>query len=210
MEFQSVSEINAKSLGFNGDDPMAQRLADDVRDKILDRRSCMADPGELGLPELLESRRIEHSIPDGAFKCAAAFDRIILWPIELYQEEKIGRIHVPSNVADKDKDTAPEGIIVAAGLEALKVLRSNGMDVGHHVYFLHMNPYWFQCQTSPRGKAHFVRILVVGDIVGSMDLAKDLRTGASRLQEFDDGTPYYIRLGQEPVTPVLPVLPKEY
>lgn len=210
MEFQNVQEITASSLGFNGKDPMAQRLADEVKDKIRDRQSCMAEAGALNLPPLLEARRLEHAIPDGAFAAADAFDAVTVWPISLYQDQKIGSLFVPGNVADKDKDTAPEGIIVSAGLKALQCLRTNGMDLGHHVVFLHMNPYWRECQRSTAGKMYWVRMLTVGDIRSSYDLAKDVKEGRVVLEELEDGTFVYARVGEPARRPKLPNLPEEY
>lgn len=51
-----------------------QRLSDSIRAR-------MSPKGELGIPELLDERRLEHGIPDGAFSMECLFDRILVFQI---------------------------------------------------------------------------------------------------------------------------------
>lgn len=136
------------------------------------------------LPPLLEARRLEHGIPDGAFEQDATFGRVLLWQVPLNAGDtfvKDGKILMTENRKDKERDSAPRGIIVTAGLSALDYLRSNGMDLGHIISFVRLSPYELQCDTVARGIPQHLKVIQVGDIIASVDLKQALRTGEARV-----------------------------
>lgn len=107
-----------------------------------------------------------------ATSCQAVFDRVLLWqwPEPWYGGTKFHGTDIDkpeSTLARQGYDT-PRGIIVSAGLNALDVLRSQGMDVGHVVHFcvnsLHRRPL------DDHDSKHLA-LLRVGDIIDSEDLA---------------------------------------
>ena len=135
----------------------------------------------LGLPPLLEARRLEHQIPDRAFACRAAYDRVFVWQVWIHKEETYlpgGNIVQPANFREGDLRENPHGIILSAGLGALDSLRSNGIDLGHHVTIIHVQPWRLPVGISDH---EGVLMLQAGDITGSHDLELALRSGAVRI-----------------------------
>jgi len=141
-------------------------------------RKRMSPPGTLGLPKLLDERRLEFGITDGAFSRQAVFDRVFLWQIPMQKGDKFesdSLIHMPESVQQREKARAPQGIIVSAGLKALDQLRSHGIDVGHKILFCHAAPYHIRYDSVLGLEQHLI-IVLAGDIIGSEDLATNLRT----------------------------------
>jgi len=83
-------------------------------------------------------------------------------------------IHMPETTQQREKHKAPQGIIVSAGLTALDQLRSHGIDLGHKVLFSHAAPYHIRYDVID-GQDHHLIILLAGDIIGSEDLATNLK-----------------------------------
>jgi len=140
-------------------------------------RKRMSPPGALGLPKLLDERRLEYGITDGAFSRQAVFDRVYLWQIPMQKGDKFesdSLIHMPESVQQREKSRAPQGIIVSAGLRALDQLRSHGVDLGHKILFCHAAPYHIRYDSVLGLEQHLI-IVLAGDIIGSEDLATNLR-----------------------------------
>jgi hypothetical protein len=140
-------------------------------------RKRMSPPGTLGLPKLLDARRIEYGVTDGAFERQAVFDRIYVWQIPMQKGDKFesdSLIHMPDSVKQREKNKAPAGIIVSAGLTALDHLRSHGIDLGHKILFCHTAPYHIRYDSVLGVEQHLI-ILQSGDIIGSDDLAANLK-----------------------------------
>jgi hypothetical protein len=144
--------------------------------------SRMSPRGQLGLPPLLESRRWEYGITDGAFDRQAVFDRVFIRQIAMQKGntyEPESKIVMPDSVKMKEKNKAPHGIVVSAGLTALDQLRSHGIDLGHKVLFAHTAPYHIRYDILDGEEQHLI-ILLAGDIIGSEDLASNLKSRAVR------------------------------
>jgi hypothetical protein len=140
-------------------------------------RKRMSPPGELGLGRLLDERRLEYGITDGAFSRQAVFDRVFIWQIPMQKGDKFesdSLIHMPESVQQREKSRAPQGILVSAGLRALDQLRSHGIDLGHKVLFCHAAPYHIRYDSVLGLEQHLI-ILLAGDIIGSEDLATNLK-----------------------------------
>lgn len=140
-------------------------------------RTRMAPKGELKLPRLLDERRLEYGITDRAFDWQASFDRVYVWQIPMQKGDKFEEnslIHMPESVQQREKAKAPQGIIINAGLTALDQLRSHGIDLGHKVLFCHAAPYHIRYDTVLGLEQHLI-VLLAGDIIGSEDLAKNLK-----------------------------------
>lgn len=180
-----MSNQLAEDLGINQLDPMAGKFVESVERRAKEederRRSRMSSAEVLALPELLERRRQEYMIPDGAFEVQAAFDRVLFWQVSDAKKKWTETdLVLPDNAKAREAIEAPRGVVLSAGLGALDALRSHGMDVGHIVRFLHLAPYAIRCDTI-RGKDYFVRVIDVGDIVGSEDIVGELREGKVRI-----------------------------
>lgn len=159
----------------------ARKTADRVS-KELERR--MAKPGALGLPELLEQRRLYYGLPDGFFKQQAAFDRVLVYQLPRFEGETYGdtSIVMPETVKDKLQKSTPRGVIVSAGLRALDTLRSNGMDLGHVVSFVHLAPWRIETDMIA-GVTFYLMVMYSGDIVASEDTARLLSIGQLSIKQ---------------------------
>jgi hypothetical protein len=146
-------------------------IGQEVRDKHL------SPPGALGLPPLLEKKRLEHEIPDFYFTTAqAVYDRVLI--VQLVENEggKYAgtRIEMTNKAQYKDQREAPRGVIISAGLHALDALRSNGIDIGHTVYISRMSTYRIVMGVV-MGKDFDALVVHAGEITMSEDL---LHSGA--------------------------------
>jgi hypothetical protein len=152
---------------------------DDLRREV---EANFSPPGALGLPPLLDDKRIKHGIPDSAWRSQAVFNKILVWQIPVDGSETYGGGVIVKTEAQKKRELseAPRGVIVSAGLQALDELRSHGVDIGHTVFFTHLAP--FRKRLPPiAGKEPSLVILHAGDIFDSEDLAEKLRARVCRI-----------------------------
>jgi hypothetical protein len=139
------------------------------------RKELMAPPGAFGLPPLLEQRRLEYLIPNGAFFQRAMYDRILLWQIPYYLKNYGDtQIVMPETGKDRTKAEAPRGIILTAGLQALDVLHDHGSGLGNIVKFIRLAPWRLPCDMIA-GKEEYLIILRCGDLIADEDLEQKLR-----------------------------------
>lgn len=125
------------------------------------------------IPPLLMKRMLELDIP--AWPGQACFERVIVYkiPDEASAGETFaadGVIIKPDNRRETDKDRSPRGIIVSAGLAAMDVLVSNGMEIGELVWFSPHVPYRFEVGKRADGAKLEFYFMNVGDIVLSEDI----------------------------------------
>lgn len=147
------------------------------------RLAHMSPPEVLKLPPLLEQRRQEEGITDGAFSVQCMGDNVIVYQISRAKSETFEgtAILMAESTRKREAEQTPQGIIVGAGLSALDTLRMNGIDLGHVVTFCRVAPW--RIETDPvEGKWDEVLLFQVGDIVGSVDLADSLREGRMRVR----------------------------
>lgn len=145
----------------------------------------MAPPGSLGLCPLLEKKRLEYLIPDGAFKCHSSFERVSIYQLEVTSGDtkfiKGGMIHMPDTVQGRKHMEEPIGVLVSAGLKALDTLRSNGIDIGHNVKFIRSAPYRTICDIIGSIECYLIEVNA-GDICGSYDLQEAINTGECQVR----------------------------
>src|SRR5262245_56980982 len=94
--------------------------------------------GTFNIPMLLDERRFAYGIPNGAFAQYPAFDKVYIWQIPTKERRTYaqdGQLVMPDAVVSADRNTAPRGIIVSAGLQAMDSLRSTGIDLSYIVRF---------------------------------------------------------------------------
>lgn len=146
---------------------VAANVADDLEKSLAPR-------GTYNIPMLLDERRFEYGIPNGAFESFPAYDKVYIWQVTLTERKTYkegGTIVKPEARIAHDRNTAPRGIIVSAGLAALDSLRSTGIDIGHIVRFKKFSPF-IQPVAEVNGVEMTVMVIRDGDIVSSEDLAK--------------------------------------
>lgn len=152
-------------------------LPDAVRKKLEGSDTAMREhispAGALGLPELLDHRRLEYGIPDECFGAQASFGYVLVHQISQVESETYGdtSIIMPDTVKDREQKEAPRGIIVSAGLQAMDQLRSNGVDLGHIVMFSRNIPYRARMAIIDARHHHLI-VLQAGDVFASEDLAR--------------------------------------
>lgn len=190
-EMIDIEKLDYEALGVPEarQEEVKTRLLSYVAEAQKDIAEKVALPGALGLPALLEKRRLEWEIPDGVFKTCpgALFDRILLWQIPLLAKTKQdavtfggGLIAKSDQSKDKEQREAPRAVIVGAGLQALDSLRSHGVDLGHIVYFSKNTVYSIQVDYIA-GKYQRVSIARDGDLILSEDLAEAFAKGEVRV-----------------------------
>lgn len=151
----------------------------------------MSPRGSLGLPPLLEQRRWEWGITDGAFQQVATFERIFVHRIpaagETGETYDGGKIIRPSMTVDREEQQSSRGVLVSAGLRAMDILYSNGIDLGSIVRVINNAIYGIPVEMVG-GKRRWLLVLNDGDICGSEDLAQLLksRTVGVRRIDFED------------------------
>lgn len=160
-----------------------ERYWKERRDYFESIKAKMSPPGALGLPALLEDRRIRFSIPDGLFRETCLYDRVLLFQVKEHIPNRTAgdtSIIMPENVQQKEEDRTPVGIVISAGPKALDELRSNGADLGHVVRFVQISIIRVQCDTIS-GKPFWGIPVRSCDIYSSFDLTDQLRSGERRL-----------------------------
>jgi hypothetical protein len=161
-------------------------------------KAKMSLPGSLGLPALLDARRCEWGITDGAFREHSAFERILVHqiPTVLSSGGKVGggTLWMPNTSQDAENRMSCRGIIVSAGLKALDSLRTNGMDLGHIIQFIHLAPFSIPVDYLSNGEHRYLLNLNVGDVLSSEDLALQIRKGEMGVyfQEFGENSHHIV------------------
>lgn len=178
------------------------------------KQALMAPAGSLGLPKLLEERRLRYGIPNGAFMEHAVYDRILLYQIDpKHLEAKNQRIAngekeiiLTERRQKLEQLEAPRGVIVSAGLLALDAIRSNGMDLGHIVSFSKLAP-WAKEVDNISGHVEKLLILSAGDIISSEDLYENLRNRVARVvYDQEHGIHKYVDENGKDWRPVMPAI----
>lgn len=221
-EMIDLDKLDLAALGVKESqvEEAKKRLLSYVEETQKELPTKVSAPGTLGLPALLDKRRIDWEIPDGVFKTApgALFDRILLYQIPLLAKNKAdaatfggGLIAKSDQSKDKEQREAPRAVVVGAGLRALDSLRSHGVDLGHIVYFSKNTVYAIQVDYIA-GKFERVSLAREGDLILSEDLAKALLAKEARVEVIgttdENGTlhrsHYYVNSNGIRYDPVMP------
>jgi hypothetical protein len=200
-------------------DPRLKGHEDELR-KVIEEESAHEEElkkqcspaGTMGLPPLLDARRCEWLIPDGAFDAAfgTLYDRILVYQIPMLVKTRGqdstyggGLIVKPAQGREREQREAPRGIIVGAGLKALDSLRSNGVDLGHIVTFIKTS-VWSVPIAYVAGKWERLQVLRDGDLIYSEDTTLAVKARAAHLVRLDDGTHVYQDAEGKRWNPVMP------
>jgi hypothetical protein len=183
-----------------------RKLAEDIEytSRIEEKlRRSLKPLGHYNIPEILDKRRLEYLIPNGAFESYPGFDKCYIWQISLegardtYSEG--GKILMPDAVKSYKKNTAPRGILVSAGLQAMDSLYSTGFKIGDIVRFKKFSPF-----IMPVGEidGHELAVMVVrdGDLEASEDLALELNSRQSAICNMSEKGYDFRIVGQKATT----------
>jgi hypothetical protein len=193
-----------------GQSPQDRRLA--IAKKLeAEWQKHVSPPGTLkGLPPLLEARRLEYQIPDEAFGRTCMFDKILLFQIPMWEGGTYGdtSILMPETGESRVEESAPRGVIISAGLQALDILHSHGSGLGHRVLYVHMSP-WRVPFMMISGHELYLIPLRVGDLVADEDTAAGLLSGELGLVRVADKH-RYMNAADEAPAPLTPKIAKEF
>jgi hypothetical protein len=180
-------------------------------------RSHMKPRGELGLDPRLDDVRLKYGIPDGAFAQQPLYERVFVYQVDRVAGEKFENslLFRPDVTKARDREEAPMGILIAAGLGALDVMASHGLELGDIVYFMKLAPLRIQCDTVG-GHPRYILALKVGDLAAGVDLQQRLRSGELRIApqtSSEDGSQvirHTLVADGKSVKPVDPFQPSDY
>lgn len=166
-----------------------ERFAERTRvEKEVEERAERETQERLNLPLLLEQRRRAFKIPEAAFLQTAMFDHILVWQVADFGDTygDGGLIVKPPTVRDSEREEAPRGVLITAGLHALDTLWGHGLEVGNLVNFAAVAP--FRLYLDDTYKTSLV-VLRDGDLLASEDVRKLLRDGVLQVRHelVDDG-----------------------
>jgi len=174
----------------------ARRVLEQHENSEEKRRAKLAPPGSLGLPQLLDERRLEYLIPDGMFQQQPCYDRIYVYQIPpehvIRKDREASKsafaIRMSGGWRDMEQDRAHRGIIVSAGLSAWDHLVSHGMGLGHIVNFA----FFSVLRHFPDDDQNESIVpLHAGQLISSEDTQRMLRTGELSIRQIE--TPDGIR-----------------
>lgn len=196
--------MNVEQMVTNADPVEVERLRRREAE-LAERRKAqiaarMSPPGTLGLDKTLDAARCEHGIPDSAFSIQAAFNTVLVLQVAMQEGETYngGKIVLAETTRDRELRKAPIGIIVSAGLGALDMLRSHGIDLGHKVVFVHSAPYFIRFDNIGGVDQHLV-VLQSSQIRASFNVAADIKARKVFVkQELDaDGVKRHYLVGED-------------
>jgi len=151
--------------------------------------------GTLGLGPLVDDKRWKYGIVDAAwFGQQPLFDRVLVWQLPEQEGDTYNGGIILKTETQKKRELveAPRGVVVGAGLGALDVLRSNGVDIGHTVGFTRLAPFRRPIGVFA-GVPLALIVLHVGDLVDSEDLGSQLQRRTVRVlaKEVEGVTNHY-------------------
>src|SRR5688500_8982884 len=120
----SLDERIAQLIPLYGESKAEQKAREEFAMRQ-SKRTALAPPGSLGLPPLLEEKRLRYEIPDACFKWHASYDRCFAYQVPAEKENFHGTsIIAPETTRDYEARVTPKMVLVSAGLKALDNLRS--------------------------------------------------------------------------------------
>lgn len=147
-------------------------------------RDSMSPPGALKLPPALEAQRQKYGIPDGVFRAMAGFDRILVYPIDPFDDEQKfsgSSIHKPELTQKKDHAEGYRAVLISAGLTAADRLMGHGYEPGDVVLTNKNVPFARRCQQIPEAGDVWVLVMRDGDLAGNESLQKRIDAGECRI-----------------------------
>lgn len=137
---------------------------------------------------LLEQRVKEFNIPKWPGECT--FGRVMIFRIPDKASARDtfvpgGAIVKPETVKSNEEFRSPRGVVVSAGLQAMDILRGNGIGLGHIVWISSYTPWRFEVDRNSDGESIEFMFMQAGDITLSEDLVKMFKEGKARIERKD-------------------------
>jgi hypothetical protein len=140
-------------------------------------------------PSLLDKRVAQYGIP--MWPGEATFARILVYRIpDKAASRKTfvegGIVEMIDTTKSNEEFRSPRGIIVSAGLQAMDILRGNGMQLGEMIWMSSHTPWRFKVDTRKNGSDVEFFFMQAGDVTLSEDLLASRKAGKVRV-ELRDG-----------------------
>ena len=187
-EPEKKSAWTEKELGAVKDAPV--RLADFEGDTEARKkkaiRDSMSPPGALKLPPALEAQRQKYGIPDGVFRAAAGFDRILVYPIDPFDDDHKfpgSALHKPDQTQKRDHAEGYRAVLISAGLTAADRLMGHGYELGDVVLTNKNVPFARRCQQIQYAGDIWVLVMRDGDLAGNETLQRRIEAGECRIAD---------------------------
>lgn len=138
---------------------------------------------------LLDKRIREFNIPQ--WPGQAMYARIIVYRLPDKASKRTtfaegGLIEKPDTIASDTKWRSPRGVIVSAGLQAMDILRGNGIGLGDIIWMASHTPWRFEVDRKVDGESVEFHFMQAGDVVISEDLIERMRNKTAQV-EIRDG-----------------------
>jgi hypothetical protein len=131
----------------------------------------------------LEAARWKWGIPDGAFACQAVFDRIHIFPIDLFENgDRIPGTNLfrPNISKLKDEQNGHRGVLLSMGLSAMDQCTSHGIELGHIVRTIRNAPHAQECERMEDFSVFYL-VMRAGDLTGSETQREELVSGKTSI-----------------------------
>ena len=197
---------------FNLDSEAGRRAAEQAVSLSAAIAERISPPGQLrgvsGTHPLLEDRRHEFGIPDSAMSVRAVFDRIYVFQVPDAVERSLasGLIVMTDVKKAIELQSTPRGVIVSAGLSALDVMWSHGIELGSVVRLQRLAPFHMRYDVIDM-KEQYLLVMRIGDITGCEDGAP--LAGPVALDQ-PDGTKRYVLPGRGRGRKAMPEIAEDY
>lgn len=189
------SDDPEKMLRDAGTTRVGREWAEGMIKRAEEQALHVSPPGSLGLPRLLEKRRLAAGIPDKFFRYQATYNRVFVYQIPYCETTKVGSIHMTEDSKAQLEQSAPRGIIVSAGLDALDSLYTNGGELGDILTLQKSTPYRFPVMFIA-GIPQYMIIMTSGEACGNEDVCFRLWKGDLKLMRGPDDRHFYKRVNE--------------
>lgn len=147
---------------------------------------------------LLAERRRRYGIP--RLPQFLGWDRVAIFQINTNDGEadkfKDSRLYKAETTQNRERLTAPRGVICGMGMGAYDLLRGQGIELGQIVWFQRMSVWQQQVDIGQGRHAGFVMV-TAGEITGSEDVLQAIETGKLHF-EYDNAGRLCIHDGDKP------------
>jgi hypothetical protein len=193
------------------------RQDEHVRQQAQRLKAKLAPPGTFNIPPILEERRQQHLVPDGAFRIQPLYDWCVLYQLdradmedgETWGDTSIVKTQTAKKVAANE---SPRALLISAGLGALDTLSSHGICIGDVVFMVRNAPWAIQIDVLGPDRL-YARICRDADLAAGEDLMKRLASGelrqASKVNKEGQRIHYYETKDGKPLNPVTPHIPDD-
>lgn len=149
-------------------------------------RDAMSPPGSLRLHPQLEAHRQKFGIPDGVFRALAGMDRILVYPIDPFDDDDHiagSELYKPKLTKLKDLQEGYRAVLISAGLTAMDRLMSHGYELGDIVLTNKNVPFARRCQQIQDVGDIYVLVMRDGDLAGNETLQQRIDEGTVRVAD---------------------------